>query len=102
MNHSGANRTIHGAQIPKWVALAFSIIIDLIGMISYLLPGIGESFDIPWAPASAALVHYLYGNWYLTMMNFVEEISPGIDFIPTATIAWYLKYYGLNNSRRRE
>ena len=26
-----------------------------------------------------------------SMFSFLEEISPGLDFIPTFTIAWFIK-----------
>jgi hypothetical protein len=74
------------------LALIVSITIDFIGCCSYLFPGIGESFDTMWAPISAFLLHYMYGSWAVTALAFVEEISPGLDFIPTAIIAWYFTY----------
>jgi hypothetical protein len=75
-----------------------SLVIDLIGMASYLLPGLGETIDIVWAPISASLLYYLYGSWVISIGNLVEEIVPGLDFIPTALIAWYIAY----GRRRRE
>ncbi len=72
--------------------LICSILIDLIGFFSYLLPGIGESFDLIWAPISASLLQLMYGSWLFSIGNLIEEILPGIDFIPTALFAWYYVY----------
>jgi hypothetical protein len=30
----------------------------------------------------------------LSGLGFLEEVLPGADFIPTATIGWFLTYYG--------
>jgi len=38
------------------------------------------------------LVQYLFGNGILTGLALVEELLPGTDFIPTATIGWVLTY----------
>ena len=70
--------------------LIVSILIDLIGMSTYLLPVAGEGADVGWAPVSAALIFWLYGSGIFAAAGFAEEILPGLDFVPTATIAWFL------------
>ncbi|CAN0086910.1 unnamed protein product [Pylaiella littoralis] len=77
-------------QLSRQAKLAISILIDLIGMSSYALPGLGETTDLGWAPISSAMIFYLYGNSIFAGLAFVEEILPGFDIIPTATIAWFL------------
>ena len=67
-----------------------SILIDLIGMSTYLLPVAGEGADVGWAPVSTALIFWLYGSGIFAAAGFAEEILPGLDFVPTATIAWFL------------
>ena len=42
--------------------LLVSILIDLIGVITYAVPAIGEVGDVAWAPISALLIYNLYGN----------------------------------------
>ena len=42
------------------------------------------------APVSAALIFWLYGSGIFAAAGFAEEILPGLDFVPTATIAWFL------------
>ncbi|CAM9772755.1 unnamed protein product [Discosporangium mesarthrocarpum] len=59
-------------------------------MSSYAIPALGEVSDFGWAPVSAALIWYLYGNGIIAGVAFVEEILPGLDVVPTATIAWFL------------
>ncbi len=64
---------------------------DLIGYASYALPGLGELGDIVWAPISAIIFYRLFGGWkgaFGGLFNFVEEMLPGLDFIPSFTIMW--------------
>lgn len=58
------------------------------GMVSYLLPGLGESEDVVGAPISALLVQALYGSYILTCIDFLEEALPFTDAVPTATLGW--------------
>ena len=63
---------------------------DLIGYISYLIPG-GIISDFIWAPVSALIFYRTFGGWkgaFGGLFNLVEEISPGLDFIPSFTIVW--------------
>ena len=78
----------------KNLKLLAAILIDLIGMVSYLLPGASELLDAIWAPISAILVYYMFGrklSW--AGFTFVEELAPFADVIPSATIAWFFYYY---------
>ena len=54
-----------------------SVIIDFIGVLSYLIPIIGELFDIPWAPISGLLVKHLYPDLppVVPWFAFFEEVS---------------------------
>lgn len=78
-------------QRAKLAKLAISLAIDLVGYSTYLVPLAGEAGDLAWAPISALLIAYLYGNNLLVGIAFAEELSPGLDFIPTATIGWILE-----------
>jgi len=64
-------------------------------MTSYILPIIGETEDIVWAPVSAIIFYFLFGKkkfgFLGAIFSFLEEISPGLDFIPTFTIAWFIR-----------
>eukprot|EP00631_Chrysoreinhardia_giraudii_P003493 CAMPEP_0197416886 /NCGR_PEP_ID=MMETSP1170-20131217/3080_1 /TAXON_ID=54406 /ORGANISM="Sarcinochrysis sp, Strain CCMP770" /LENGTH=127 /DNA_ID=CAMNT_0042943817 /DNA_START=62 /DNA_END=445 /DNA_ORIENTATION=- len=83
-------------SVEEWVyallMLGVAVLIDFVGTLSYVVPGIGDLADVIWAPISAVLVKVLYGSTLLAACNFVEELLPGLDFIPTATIAWANKY----------
>jgi len=70
--------------------LVAAVIIDLIGVLTYLVPFIGESFDIAWAPVSAALVRRLFPTApvYFPLLAFVEELLPATDVVPTAVLTW--------------
>lgn len=79
------------AEAEKLKKLLLSILIDLVGAATYLVPVVGEAGDIGWAPISAYLIYQLYGNGLFSGVAFVEELLPGLDVIPTATIAWLLE-----------
>jgi hypothetical protein len=61
-----------------WGKLYCSLLIDLIGSSSYLLPVAGEGFDMGWAPIQTILVMALYDatSPNLKYVSFVEEILP--------------------------
>ena len=74
------------SELSREGKLIVSILIDLIGMSSYLLPVAGEGADVGWAPVTAGLIFWLYGSGIFAAAGFAEEILPGLDFVPTATI----------------
>jgi hypothetical protein len=77
------------------ILLAIVLLIDIIGYASYVFPIIGELGDIPWAPFSAYVLHRLFPSApsSLKFLQLLEEWSPGLDFIPTATITWINVHY---------
>ncbi len=77
----------------KSPSLIFCILMDAMGYVSFAVPGIGEVIDIAWAPISAAIFVKTFGGKKGVIggiFNFVEEILPGMDFIPSFTIMWFL------------
>jgi hypothetical protein len=80
-----------GLNIDPGTKLLLCILIDFIGVASFAAPGVGEATDVAWAPISAVLVNYLFGNGVFTALAFAEELLPGFDIIPTATIAWFVE-----------
>jgi hypothetical protein len=75
---------------------------DAIGYFTYAVPLIGEIGDILWAPVSALVFTISFGGWRGVLgglFNFVEEILPGTDFIPSFTIAWVIQ--NIKNGRAR-
>ena len=79
----------HGKLPPLWLC----ILLDLIGMLSYVVPGMGELMDLVWAPISALLFSILFGGAKGTVIAFLEEILPFIDAIPTFTITYFIRKY---------
>lgn len=80
----------------KQPTLIFCVLMDIIGYVSYALPLLGEFTDMVWAPISGFIFYKAFGGWKGAMggvLNFVEEILPGIDFIPSFTITWLWKYF---------
>lgn len=76
------------------VSLVFCLIMDLIGYATYAVPFLGEIGDIVWAPISALIFWRTFGSWRGAlggMFNFVEELLPGFDFIPSFTIMYFLQ-----------
>jgi len=74
--------------------LAICIAMDLVGMASYVLPFLGEFSDIVWAPISGYIFYKLFGGRFGLIggvLDFLEEIIPFTDIIPSFTIGWYIR-----------
>jgi hypothetical protein len=77
-------------------SLVICIIMDLIGLLSYGVPFFGELLDLVWAPISGIIFFLMFGGWkgaFGGIFNFVEELLPGTDFIPSFTIMWLVQYF---------
>lgn len=74
--------------------LVASLVIDFIGSSSYLLPGVGEAFDLAWAPTQTVLIMAMYDSSMpsLKYISFIEEIIPFTDLLPSATLGWVRTY----------
>lgn len=76
--------------------LILGILFDLIGMASYTIPVLAEVTDIIWAPIAAFAMSMLYKGSIGKIggiVAFIEEIVPGLDFIPTFTLTWLYEYF---------
>lgn len=74
--------------------IALCILLDLIGMATYFFPALGEFADIVWAPVSGYIFFRLFGGRLGaigSVLNFLEEIIPFTDIIPSFTIAWFIR-----------
>lgn len=72
-----------------------SILFDLIGMLSYAIPFLGEFADLVWAPIAGILLKSMFKGTIGTVggiFAFIEELTPGLDFIPTFTLTWMYTY----------
>ena len=79
----------------KTAKLLLGIIFDLIGMISYIFPGLAELTDTIWAPISGILLATMYKGMtgkIAGIIGFTEEILPFTDIIPTFTLTWIYQY----------
>ena len=74
--------------------LITSLLIDLVGSASYLIPVAGEGFDLMWAPISMILVGALYDGVMpsLKYVALMEELIPFTDWIPSATMGWVKEF----------
>lgn len=76
--------------------LFLSILFDLLGMATFAVPVLGETFDVIWAPVAGLLLNRMYkgtvGKIGGTIV-FIEELMPGLDIIPTFTLTWIYTYY---------
>ena len=79
----------------KYLLLLASLFFDAVGMLSFMVPGIGEFSDVVWAPVSALLIYKMYEGVegkIAGTVSFFEEIIPGLDIIPTFTLTWIYKF----------
>ena len=78
--------------------LRTAIILDAIGMLSYVVPVGAEVIDVVYAPIFGLAVYSMFkirggaakfAGWF----GFTEEAIPGLtDFIPTASLMWVYTY----------
>jgi len=71
--------------------LAVCVVLDALGNATYFVPGVGELGDAVFAPASAVMMKMLFERNGIAALNGAEEVLPGTDVMPTATIAWTLQ-----------
>lgn len=79
----------------KYKHLLLGLLYDGIGMLSFSFLGIGEFSDIIWAPLSAWLMTRMYkgrAGQAAGAVTFIEELVPGLDFIPSFTLMWLYTY----------
>ena len=79
----------------KYKKLVIGLLLDALGMVSFIIPGIGEFSDIIWEPMSGWLMTKLYAGKagkIAGVITFVEEALPGFDVIPTFTLMWFYTY----------
>ncbi|MEJ1222022.1 hypothetical protein [Sediminicola sp. 1XM1-17] len=88
----------------KYRNLFLGLLFDAMGMVSFLIPGIGEFSDVIWAPISAWLMTRLYKGKIgqaAGVVSFIEELVPGLDFIPTFTLMWFYNYVIKASGKRK-
>ncbi len=84
----------------KFLMLVLSLLLDALGCVSFLIPGIGEFSDFIWAPASAYIMTKLYKGKIGrvgAVVAFLEEALPIADVVPTFTLMWFYIFVVKNN-----
>ena len=79
----------------KYQNLLLGLLFDGIGMLSFVIPGIGEFSDVIWAPVAGWLMTRMYKGRVgkaAGLVTFAEELVPGTDVIPTFTLTWVYTY----------
>lgn len=80
----------------KYKLLILSIFLDGVGMLSFVIPMLGEFMDILWAPLAAYLIYKMYPGTegkIASIIAFVEEAGIfGTDLLPTFSLTWIYKY----------
>merc|ERR1711972_2333 len=71
-----------------WWLFYLCILVDLIGMMSYLIFILGEFTDVFWAPVFAFFLQYMFGSKLISSLGVLEEFLWFTDILPTATLAW--------------
>lgn len=80
----------------KTRSLILCVFMDLIGYATYSIPFFGEIADLFWAPISSLIFFMMFGGWKGALggvFNFVEELLPGTDFIPSFTLMWLWRHF---------
>ena len=86
---------IQESATQKKKLLIFGIVFDLIGMLSFSIPLIGEFSDVVWAPLAGFLMTWMYKGKVgkiAGIFTFLEEIIPFTDIIPSFTLTWIYTY----------
>ncbi len=77
--------------------LVISIILDVLGMTTYLVPVLGEVGDFIFAPFYGLAIFIMYRKRIFSaaiggITGTIEELLPATDIIPTATVMWTYTY----------
>ena len=82
--------------------LILSLVLDIIGMATFIIPALGEIGDLLWAPIAGYMMTRIYkgaSGKVAGVFAFLEEIIPFTDFIPTFTLMWIYTYVIKNEKK---
>ncbi|MBT8281778.1 MAG: hypothetical protein KJO16_09380 [Muriicola sp.] len=91
-------------ETPKIKYLLLGLLFDGIGMLSFMIPGIGEFSDVIWAPIAAWIMTRMYKGkigQIAGIVTFIEEIVPGLDLIPSFTLMWLYTFITAKRSSNK-
>jgi hypothetical protein len=76
--------------------LGLCVLMDIIGVATYLVPGLGELGDVVYAPIQGIVAWMMFGGerWgtVWTIVSVAEELLPFVDVFPSMTVGWVLKF----------
>lgn len=98
---TAATEAVSSVAAAQWAKLLVCVLIDVAGDSSFLLPGLGETADLVYAPLEAFVLQFLFASPAISAVGFVEEALPFTDVIPTATVAWALETFGSKTAAGR-
>jgi hypothetical protein len=78
----------------KLPSILLCLLLDIVGCLSYFIPGWGEWIDAIWAPVSALFFYLLFGGKTGALgatINFLEESVPFADIFPMFTIGYFIR-----------
>lgn len=85
----------------KIIKLVLSLIVDIVGLMTYLIPFLGGTLDTIWAPISGISIYAMYPKRkFLALGGVIEELFTGFDIIPTATLTW-INWYIYNDEKAK-
>ncbi len=76
-------------------SLGLCLVMDILGCVFVMIPLVGPFIEMLFAPVSAVVYYRMFGGTrgiFGGIFNFIEELIPGLDFIPTFTITWGIQY----------
>lgn len=85
----------------KYARLAAAIAVDVVGMLTFVIPVVGEFGDLAWAPVAAIANLLLFGGRVGLVggaFTLVEEALPFTDVIPSVTLTWAYRYLVRDNA----
>lgn len=84
--------------------LVLGIVFDVIGMLTFTIPYVGEFADVVWAPLAGFLMAKMYQGRVgriASILTVVEEIIPFTDVIPSFTITWIYTYWIQGSNKKK-
>lgn len=76
--------------------LGICLMLDVLGALTYIIPGLGEFADVIYAPVQGMFAWRMFGGetWGMmwTVIAMGEELLPFVDIFPSMTIGWVIKY----------
>ncbi|KAA9039535.1 hypothetical protein FW778_12025 [Ginsengibacter hankyongi] len=85
----------------KLPSLKVCVLLDIIGCLSYVMLPFGPI----WAVLSGIIFYVLFGRKFGMLggiFSSLEELFPGIDLIPTFTLAWLIRKYEIEQLRLKQ